>query len=65
MIPEVGLFERGRNFERGRSPLSLTLPSPANLNPGCNHASGWRGARGEAILSTKCKQNQKKVEGHG
>jgi len=27
------LFERGRNFERGRSPLSLTLPSPAiNIN---------------------------------
>jgi hypothetical protein len=23
------LFKRGRNFERGRSPLSLILPSPA------------------------------------
>jgi len=23
------LFERGRNFERGIRPLSLTLPSPA------------------------------------
>ena len=26
---KVCLFERGKNFERGRSPLSLTLPSPA------------------------------------
>jgi hypothetical protein len=27
------LFERGRNFERGLCPLSITLPSPAiNIN---------------------------------
>jgi hypothetical protein len=25
----IYLFKRGRNFERGRSPLSLKLPSPA------------------------------------
>jgi len=25
------LFERGKEFERGRSPLSPELPSPANI----------------------------------
>jgi hypothetical protein len=29
MKQEVSLFERGRDSERGRSPLSLTHPSPA------------------------------------
>jgi hypothetical protein len=28
---EVILFERGRDYVRGRSPLSPTLPSPATI----------------------------------
>jgi len=58
MIPEVSLFERGRGFESPDAIGALSLtPPPANLDTGSNHASGWRGIRGEAILSTKCKQN--------
>jgi hypothetical protein len=30
MKQKVSLFERGRDFERGLRPLSLTLPSPAS-----------------------------------
>jgi len=44
------LFERGREFERGRSPLSSILPSPAiNIFEYLN-ASGWRGVRGEVSM---------------
>jgi hypothetical protein len=37
-------------FERGRSPLSLKLPSPARNNSGLLHNIGWRGVRGEVTL---------------
>jgi hypothetical protein len=49
MIPKVNSFERGRGFERGRSPLSLTLPSPAKKSSGLPIKMGWRGDKGEVI----------------
>jgi len=44
------MFKRGREFERGRSPLSLLLPSPAKTNTEFADDSGWRGVRGEVII---------------
>ena len=44
---EVSLFERGRDFERGHSPLSITLPSPARKSSDLPDETGWRGDRGE------------------
>jgi hypothetical protein len=39
------LLKKGeRDFERGRSPLSLKYPSPADINTGFNNDVGWRGA---------------------
>jgi hypothetical protein len=38
---------RGRKFERGRSPLSLILPSPANINSGLGKCSQLERGRGE------------------
>jgi hypothetical protein len=41
------LFKRGREFERGRSPLSPVLPSPARNIFILLNETGWRGARGK------------------
>jgi hypothetical protein len=51
---------RLRRIERGRSPLSLRLPSPARNNPGFLHNTGWRGVRGEEILPWKDSHMQSK-----
>jgi hypothetical protein len=39
--------KRGRNFERGRSPLSFILPSPANINSGLVKCLKLESSRGE------------------
>jgi len=52
----VPLYERGKAIERGRSPLSLIFPSPANINTGVNDGSGWRGVRGEVKIVKQLKK---------
>jgi hypothetical protein len=44
----IRMFEGERTLERGQSPLSLLLPSPAIKACFIYSGSGWRGVRGEA-----------------
>jgi hypothetical protein len=55
MKPKMNLFERGREFERGRSPLSLKFPSPAKINSGLVYCPRLERGRGEEKLSARCK----------
>jgi hypothetical protein len=43
------LFERGKEFERRRSPLSPELPSPARINTDYQYCFRLERGRGEVI----------------
>jgi hypothetical protein len=48
LYPFIICLRGGVSSERGRSPLSNSLPSPARKSPAMLNEIGWRGVRGEA-----------------
>jgi len=52
------MFGEGEKFREGAKPPLLLYPLSSQEKLGqLQSGTGWRGVRGEAKLSTKCKQN--------